>query len=271
MSLDRVVVASVARREFGAGLRTALRWLAPLAGLLLLVCVLQPALANGPLATKIESMPALMRRAFGLELVDFHRPALYLAVNFTYVAVGVGLFGGLLGARAIAQEEALRTADLLFVAPVRRSRILVGKAIAVACYVIALPAVLGAIAIATLGVVVDRPLEPALLVSMFAATTCLGICFAGVGMFVATHVRDARDANGATLGIVFGSFVLGIVSALTPVTAPLRYLSPFKLLEAMPVVAGGGVPVLPALGCTLAGILLGAWAIARYERRDLHA
>lgn len=269
MQPDLVVIGVVVRRELGANLKTALRWLAPLAGLVLLVCALQPSLAAGPLAAKIESMPAMLRSALGLGMVDFQRPAFYLATNFTSVVLGAALFAALLGAGTIAKEEALHTAELLYSAPVRRSRILIGKAIAVLIYTVALPIALAVVAIATLAAVVERPLEPALLASLFGTVVVIAICFAGAGMWIATRVRDARGAGGVALGLVLGAFALGIVSSLAPPVSALRYFSPFKLLEA-PAIVAGGVPVVSLVAVAATGFGLAARAVQRYERRDLH-
>lgn len=271
MRPERTIVWLVFRRELAAHVRSALRWALPLAAMLALLCALQPSLANGPLAAKLESLPPLMRQAFGLALVDFHRPAAYLATNFLYVVLAVALFAGLSGATIVAKEEVQHTAELLYAQPTRRRAILGGKAAALATYVVALPALLAIVPLAMLGAIVDRPLEPALIAALFAALGCLGICFAGVAMLVATLVRDPRNAGGGALALVFGTFVLGVISALAPQVAWLRWLSPFKWVESLAIVSRGGLPPLPATALVALGLAAATLAITRYERRDLHA
>jgi len=260
----------VLQRELRAHARGALAWWLAVAGMLALVCALQPSLANGLLAAKLESMPEAMRRAFGLELVDFHRPAAYLATNFLYVTLSAALIAARLGAAAIAREEALHTAELLYTQPVARTRILAGKAAAVATYAVAFPAGLAAVALPVLAAVADRPLEVGVAASLFAGTAALAVCFAGIGMLVAASVRDARSAAGIALGIALGTWFLGLVSALAPAVAPLRWLSPYKLVEPAAIAAHGLDPA--GVGTLLAvGAVCGALAILRYRRRDIPA
>ncbi len=265
--------AILVRHELGASLRTFLAWLVPMACLLGLTCALQPSFAGdgGALAAKIQAMPETLRKAFGVELVDFRRPAAYLAINFLSVTLIASLFGGLLGARIVAKEETLHTAELLYAQPVSRVHILAGKAAAVAVYAIALPLALGLLAVAILAAVVPGPLEAGLMAALFGGAAALSVCFAGAGMLVAAVVRDARSAAGGALAIVLGTYFLGVLSAIAAPAAPLRWLSPYKLVEPIAILARGGLdPVGPAALVAL-GIAFAAAGIARHRRRDILA
>jgi ABC-2 type transport system permease protein len=267
---DVPVIRIVLGRELRAHLRTALAWTLPLAALVALVCALQPAMANGPLAAKLASIPETMRRALGLEMLDFQRPANYLAANFMMVSVAIGLFAGLLGSSIIAKEETLHTAELLYTQPVSRAQILAGKAACVAVYMIVIPSVIALVAGGLLAVVANRPLEPGVLVQLFVGVIVLAMCFAGAGMLIASLVRDARNATGIVLGVVLGTFFLGIISALSPHVAALRWLSPFKWVEPTTIVVEG-LGVVAVLGLAGVAVACAALAIRQYRLRDLHA
>jgi ABC-2 type transport system permease protein len=256
-------------RELRGSLRTWLWWVVPVGALVAMTSALQPSLANGPLAAKIDSLPEGLRKAFGLEVVDFHRPVAYLATNFTMVALTSTLLAALLGANSIAREETLRTAELLYTQPISRTRILLGKALAVAIYIIAFPVVLALIAMILLGAVAERPLEPLAIIELFAGTTAVAVCFAGLGMLVATLVRDKRAATGAALGLVLGTYFLGVISAIAQPVAALRWLSPHKLAEA-PRILAGGLDARAVVGLVLVGLAAAAAAIARYRTQDIH-
>lgn len=263
------VVLVVLTRELRASFRTFLAWSIPLAGMLALVCVLQPSLANGPLGAKLQSMPEVMRHAFGLELVDFHSPVAYLATNALTFTVGVALFASLLGASIIAKEETLHTAELLYAQPACRSRILAGKLGAVAIYALALPLGLALVSTGLLELVADRHVEPAM-AGLWLANAAVALGFAGLGALVAATVRDARTATGATLAVVLGAYFVGLLSMMTSVTEPLRYLSPFKWNEPV-AVAAHGLSVLGVVGAIVLGAGAAIVAIRRYRHRDLHA
>jgi ABC-2 type transport system permease protein len=271
MLSDRRVASIVARHELAANLRTSVVWFGTLGALLALVCALQPALAAGPLAAKISSLPRAMRDALGMSMVDFHRPAAYLATNFTYVLLGVGLFGALLGARVVSKEEAQRTAEMLYTQPIRRGAVLGGKAVSVGIYAIAMPLALSLVPMTILGSITSRPLEPGLVVQLFVACSCVALAFAGVGMLVAATLRHARSAVNVTLAIVSGAFVVGVFSALAPSLGFMRWFSPFKLVDPTSLVMNGGLD--PQKATILVGIggVCALLAIHRYRKRDIHA
>jgi ABC-2 type transport system permease protein len=264
--------AIVFAHELRANLRGLLAWLIPVGALLALTCALQRSFVeSGLLEAKLQSLPASMRHALGLELVDFRRPPVYLATNFLLVVLPSSLFAGLLGVAVVAKEEILHTAELLYAQPASRGAILAGKAGALALHVIAFPAALGALALALLGAVAAAPLEAGLVARLFAGAVTVAIAFAGLGMLIAALVRDARDATPVALGLVFGTYLIGVVSTIAAPAAPLRFLSPFKLVEPSTIVAAGGLAPLPTVALIAVGIAAGALAIARYRRRDLHA
>jgi ABC-2 type transport system permease protein len=260
----------VARHELRAMLRTFLWWVLPVAALTAMTCALQPSLAAGPLAAKLDSMPAGLRKAFGLEAVDFHRPVAFLATNFTMTALTAALLAALLGASTIAKEETLHTAELIFVQPASRTRILVGKLASALVYSIAFPVVLAAVAMIVLGTVAARPLEPFAIAQLFIGTIAASVCFAGLGMLAAAFVRDKRSATSAALGIVLGTYFVGVISTISAPAAPLRYLSPHKLVEAT-YVAMHGLDPLRVVVLVVIGIAAAVVAIARYRSADIHA
>ncbi|HEY5922186.1 MAG TPA: ABC transporter permease subunit [Kofleriaceae bacterium] len=256
--------------ELRHSLRTWLWWVLPIGLMVTLTCALQPALAKGVLAAKMDAMPDALRRAFGFANVDFKRPAAYLATNFTTITLSTALFAGLLGAAMIAKEETLRTAEILYAQPTSRTRILVGKAAALAVYALAFPIALALLSIVTLSAVAEQTVEIGVIVELFIGATAIAVCFAGIGMLVAALVRDKRSASGATLGAVLGSYFVGVLSALDEVVQPLRWLSPYKLAEpAQILVNGTDVARLGLL--VIAGIGAATIAIAMYKRQDIHA
>src|SRR5262249_13783939 len=180
------------------------------------------------------ALPEGLRKAFGVGMVDFSRPAAYLATNFLAVTLIASLFGGLLGARIVAKEETMHTAEMLYAQPVSRVHVLAGKPAAAAGYAIALPRGGAIVAAAIRAAVVPAPLEPGLIAALFGGAAALAVCFAGAGMLVAALVRDARSATGGALAIVLGTYFLGALSAIAAPPPPPPLPSPYQPVQAHP-------------------------------------
>ncbi len=260
-------------RELRAHARTFALWFAPMTLLLGLMVALQPSMAgdDGVLAAKLAAMPDAMKRAFGLTAMNFARPPVYLSMVFVYVTLTASLFAGILGATIIAKEEALGTAELLLAAPIGRGAVIAGKAAALGLYAIAFNVGLAALAIALCALIIAAPTEPGLIAALFAGTGALALCFAGLGMLLATVLRTPRHAGGAALGVVLGAYLISMVSAAVPGAAALGRVSPFRAVDAGGIVLRGGVDPVAVAVLVAVGAAGAALAVHRFRRRDIHA
>jgi ABC-2 type transport system permease protein len=258
-------------RDLRAHLRGFLSWVLPVAALVVLVVSIAPSMMRqgSMLEAKLQAMPEGMKRVFGVALLDFRRPASYLAINFIYVTLTASLSAGMLGANILAKEEALKTAELLLTQPISRTRIVTAKALVVLLHAIAFNVVIATIAIIGLGLVMTGPTEASRIAQLFAGTTSLAICFGGLGMLIATLVKRARIAANAALGVVLGTYLLDVVGALSPDLDVLSRISPFRPMEPSRVIAAGGVDPLALLALCAIGVIAAIAAAYRYARRDI--
>jgi beta-exotoxin I transport system permease protein len=267
MSAIRLVLG----RDLRAHLRGLLYWLVPIAGLMIMVISIAPSMMQqgSMLEAKLQAMPEGLKRVFGVAMLDFRRPASYLAVNFVYVTLTASLSAGMLGATILAKEEALKTAELLLTQPVARSRIVAAKALVVAIHALAFNTALATIAIVGLGLVMPGPSEAGRVAQLFAGTTALAVCFGGLGMLVATLVVRARVAANAALGVVLGAYLIDVVGALSPDLDFLARVSPFRPMEPSRVIAAGGVDPIALAVLVAVGVAAAIAAGYRYARRDI--
>ncbi len=260
-------------RELRANLKSLLSWSLPMAALLVLYASLQASLSGdgGLLEAKLAAMPETMRKALGFQGLSLTRPVAYLATNFLTVTLTSALFGGILGATLVSKEETFHTAELLLTLPVSRAQVLLGKAGALALLVVAFQSVLALTALLSMRVFVPGNLEAGLALQLFAGALLLGLCFGGLGMGLATWVRQSRVAPSAALALVFGSYALGLVSHASERLEALRWLAPFRFVEPSEIVRHGGLDPLHAGGLLLLGAAGLAVALIRFGRKDVHA
>jgi ABC-2 type transport system permease protein len=257
-------------RELRAHRRALIGWTLAIAVLLVMVISIQPTMAQkgSALEAKLEVLPDAMKKLFGLQGLDFTRPGGYLAVNFLYVTLTAPLSAAILGANLVAKEESLRTAEILLTQPISRTRILLGKCGALAVHIALYHLVLAGITLAGLAIVVKGSIEAPMIVSLFAGTAALAVCFGGLGMLVATLVPRPRTAGNAALTVVLGGYLLSALGAITPSLEWLAWLSPFHWVAPTRILHHGGLE--PATGVIFAiGLAAAATAIARYARRDI--
>jgi ABC-2 type transport system permease protein len=171
------------------------------------------------------------------------------------------------GARAIAGEEEAGTLDLLLSTPIRRSRVLTGKAVALLVTTVALAVILWATVTA---------LSPATSLTVPAAdlaAACLMLLLVGLSLgSIALAIGCATGRRALALGITSGyavfAFMINGLAAAVSALKPLRPLSVFRwYLDPDPLTTGVHAENL----IVLVGVIVVAMVVAfvTLERRDL--
>jgi ABC-2 type transport system permease protein len=261
----------IARRELLAQRNATLGWLIPLTLLMVMYALLQPQVAgdSGLLAAKLAVLPDGLKHAFNLSTTDFNRPVGYLATNFLIVTLGASLFAGLLGANVVAREDAQRTAESVLTLPVRRWQVLGGKLFAAVGWLVVFFVVVGAATAGSLARVVTQPMEGTLVLSMFFGAFLLGVFFIAAGMLLGTVVQ-ARVAPSMSMGLVLGTYFLGVIAKVSPKAEAAGVLSPYRLVEPADIVQANGLEPRAIL-LVVAALTLLAGAFAWFARKDVHA
>ncbi len=261
-----------ASRELRAQRNAFLGWLVPLAGLMAAVAGMQPEVAGkgGLMAAKLAAMPENLKQAFGVGLVDFSRPAGYLATNFLLVTLGASLFAAILGASVVSREDVQRTTEAMLTLPVSRWQMLLGKALAGVSLVVTFHAVLLATTLAVFAAVHAAGVEVAPITAMFAGAAALGLLFFGAGFMLATMLTDSRPAPTMALGLVLLTYFFGVTARLSPKAEVLGLLAPYGAVDPSRIAEDGGLAP-KAVWLLVLGVSFLLAALVRYQRKDVHA
>lgn len=265
-------LVNVLRRELAAAWRTALGWWLATAAMVALTLSMQPQMAEkGSLfEQKAEMMPKALLVAFGIAIENLGDPVFYLATNFTMIQLLGAVLAGLLGAAALAREEAYGTSELLFSLPVARRTVVLGKVAAALLVLLCFDVGLLAVSLATYAGIGASLAGAGKIVTLYATTLALHAAAFGLALLATVRTRRPRGATSLGLGLVFGLYGLGVVGALSGSMAALKKLSPFAYAEPLPIIQATGVPggLWVLLAVTAATI---AATVALFERKDLHA
>ncbi len=252
--------------------RAVLAWTAFSACWPILYVALYPSIgAAREMERMLEEMPPALRAFFAAEGLDLASPEGYLNVElFSFVAPLLMMAISLtLGGSATAGEEERGTVDLLLANPVRRWRVVVDKAAAIAVATAILGAGLwGGIALG--GAIGGVELDMARVAAAVVSAGLLGAALGGVAMLVGalTGRRMQAIAAGAAVGVA--AFFVNSLAPLVEELEAWRPLSPFYHYI-------GNDPLANGLDAVHAGVLLAGAVIAvalaavAFERRDLRA
>jgi ABC-2 type transport system permease protein len=170
------------------------------------------------------------------------------------------------GARTLAGEEDAGRLELVLAYPLRRRDAVLAKGAALACEVLLVCVLAGAV-LAVFDPLVGFELSSGRLVAAVGVLVVLGVFHGWLALGMGAAVPNRALAIGVPAGVAAAGYLVNGLHELAGWLEPFRFLSPFWLVGTTPlqngIDAAGAVVVLVVAGAVLvAGALL-------IERRDL--
>lgn len=242
-----------------------------MAGLILLMLSMYPQFAADQQALNdmLELYPEQLKKAFGMNTLDFGSLIGFYAVEVYMIATLAGsVYAALLASSILAKEEGDKTIEFLLSKPITRSQIVMQKLLAVAVNLIVFNvAIAGAslIGFSFSDEPLDRPSFALLLLGAFL----LHASIASIAFLLSAVMRKSRSIVSIALGIVFASYALHLVSGISEQAKLLRHISLFHYVDAAELIASGHIDgVYAVIIVCLITICIGfAWMY--YNRKDI--
>ncbi len=259
-------------RELRANRKSLIIWSISMTLLILVGMVKYSAIeATGQSANELfNQLPEAMKSILGTNGLDLTSIGGYYAIFFLYFMLLAGVHSILLGAVIISKEERDKTADFLFVKPVPRNKIITSKLIATLIQLIVFNLVT---LIASIVIVAKYNKGESInqqIVQLMIALFILQLVFASIGLAISALVQNTKKATSLATVFLLSTFMLSVAIDLYDKIAFLKYITPFKYVNAADIM-GGGAFELPFMFFS-ALIIIGGITITYhyFKKRDLH-
>ena len=260
------------KREMKINLKSFIIWTLILIGLFLVVFLVYPSIVNSDSIQMMDEMmkifPEEMLKAFNMDISSIDTAFGWLKTEgFVFVLLITGVYSGILGSNILLKEESDKTVEYLNSVPVTRKKIVTTKIICGLLYIIIMVVAIGIFNFIGLSLSGDFDRKSYLLLSItpiFSSIVIFAIC-----LFLSTFTHKTKKTLGISLGIVFASYFLNIISEMSESTEFLKYISIFTLADIRNVIINvsiNSVMVALSIGITAVFMIL---AIIRYDRKEL--
>lgn len=219
------------RLETKTHVRSLLIWLIVVVALMFGLMSMFPSMKDSMASFDMSSFPKEMLEAFNLsDMAVLATAEGFFGYYFQYILIASAIFAAMLGTNALAREESEGTISYLYAQPISRVSIVSSKILANALiYTIYWAvSVLAAFLICLLfledgasGSEVFKDFSVLLL-----AGWVMGLTFLSVGIFLSSLLSSSKSATSLSLGLVFLTYILGIVGRLQDDFEFLVYFSP---------------------------------------------
>lgn len=260
------------RREMKINFKSFLIWTAILVGLFLVVFLVYPSIINSANIQMMDEMmqmfPEEMLKAFNMDISSIDSAFGWLKTEgFVFVLLITGIYSGLLGSNILLKEENDKTIEYLNSVPVTRKSIVLNKIICGILYIVFMVAILSIFNFIglTLSGNFDKKMYILLSITpIFSSLVIFAIC-----LFLSTFTHKTKKTLGISLGIVFASYFLKIISEMGESTEFLKYISIFTLADIRNVIINVAINPLMVILSIGISIIFMVGTLFRYEKKEL--
>ena len=220
---------------------------------------------------KLESIDPALLAALGMsEIMDFTLITNYFGYVLQFITLVIMVIVTQQAVSLLIKEETDGTIEYLCAKPVSRTDIFVQKLLAHLTVFALMSLVFIGVTLAGYLMFSDFGFVAALkeVLMFFASIFFVGLVFSSIGLLLSALLKSSKGAAGITIAIVFGTFLLGILSSLVKELDFLIWFSPLDWIKAKKLMSEGILLHEWIIGVTVIfGGTSAAWL--RYRKKDL--
>ena len=260
------------RREMKVNFKSFIIWLLIVMGIFSIVFLIYPSIIDSDnikmMYELLKIFPEEVLKAFNMDISSLDSAYGWLkSEGFVFLLLIVGCYAGILGSNILLKEENDKTIEYLNSLPVRRRDIVVQKALAGLAYIVLMVGLIGIFNFIGLSLSGDFDQKQYLFLSitpLFPSVVIYFIC-----MFFSTLTHKTKKMIGVSLGIVFISYMLHMLSTIADSVSFLKYFSVFTLSDIRNVITSTSIdPIMVVLSIGISGLFF-ILTMMHYNRKEL--
>ena len=260
------------KRELKVNLRGFIIWTGTLLVLLLLIYLVYPSIISDGKGNKVnemlEAFPPDLLKAFNMDISSLDSAFGWLkSEGFVFLYLITGIYSCLLGSNILLKEESEKTIEYLASLPITRRRVVLDKIVVSMIYIISMIVVLGVFTLVARNISENPDNRQLLLLSITPVFPAV-VLFA-LGLFISTFTHKTKKMLGISIGFVFASYILSVISEMGESVRGFQYLSVFTLADSRRVIADSELnPVCAVISVVLCAVFI-VLSLVRYQRKEL--
>ena len=260
------------KREMKVNFKNFIIWSLILIGIFLVVYLVYPSIVNSTDVKMMDEMmsmfPEEMLKAFNMDISSIDSAYGWLkSEGFIFVLLIIGCYAGILGSNILLKEENDKTIEYLNALPVKRTNVVLSKVSEALIYIVGMVLVIGLFNFIGLSFSGDFDKKQFILISLtpiFSSIVIFAVC-----LYISTFTNKTKKMFAVSMGIVFISYMLQILSTLSEDVEFLKYLSVFTLADLRNVILDISInPVMIIISFILTIIFI-LLSVIHYNKKEL--
>lgn len=260
------------KREMKYNLKSFLIWTSLIIAIYLVVYLIYPTIISSENVKLLNEMlavfPQEILKAFNMDISSIDSAYGWLkSEGFVFILLITGSYATILGSQIVLKEESEKTIEYLNSLPVKRQNIMMSKFIVGIIYITCMVIIIGIFNY--IGLTLSGDFNQKQYIYLSLSPLFPAYILYSLSMFISTFFHKTKKMLGISLGIVFMSYILQMLSELTESVEFLKYFSVFTLADIRHIITEiniNPIMIIISVVCTLLFLIL---SIIQYERKDL--
>lgn len=258
------------KRELKVNLKSLVIWSLIIVSMFILVFLIYPSIMQD--ADKVnefvKTMPEEILSVINMDIISINTVSGWLLTEGYLIINLLGsCFFAILGGTILLKEENDGTIDFLFSKPLKKSQIVSSKLFAGIIYVLVFNVIISLTTLIGLKMSHDFNFNHWFLSSI--APIFIHLFFFILAMLVSNYFKRTNKSVTVNLGIVLGSYILGVLSLMSDKLEFLKYFSPFEYINSDSIVLNNNLNGGNLILLTVYMIILIVGLYSTYNKKEL--
>lgn len=260
------------KREMKINLKSFILWTFLLCIMFLAVFLIYPDLIENEgmklMDEMIKAFPEEIIKSFNMDISSINTAfGWFQTEGLVFILLITGCYSGIIGSNILLKEEDDKTIEYLNSLPITRNKIAISKISAGLIYIIAMTFFIGIFNYIGLLFAEDFNQKTFFYLSLTPLISSLVIF--SLSMFISTFNKKTKKMIGISLGIVFGSYILNILSTISKSIEFLKYISVYTLADIRNIIVESSInPIMIIISITLSVSFL-YLSVVNYNKKEL--
>lgn len=260
------------KREFKINLKNFIIWLSILIIMFLVVFLVYPYIVTDETVKDMDELmkvfPEDLLKAFNMDITSISTAYGWLkSEGLMYLLLVIGFYSSILGGNILLKEENDKTIEYLGSLPIKRSTIITSKVLVSIVYIVLMVFLVGLFNYISLLLSGDFEQKQFILLSI--TPLIIGLPFFSLNLFISTFMHKTKKTIGISLGIVFISYFLNIISELSSKVEYLKYFSINTLGDVRNIIDDISINPINILISLIITIIFISLTYIRYNKKEL--
>lgn len=225
------------KREFKINLKSLIIWTLIIVFVLVIAFLIYPSLITDTvnLEELVNTMPKEILEIFNMDTISLNSVSGWLLTEgYLFINLVGSCFFAILGGTILLKEQSDGTIDFLFAKPIKKSKIVTSKLLTGIIYILIFNTIISVTNFIGLNLSNDFDFTHWILISV--APIFIHLFFFVLAMFVSNFFKKTNKSLTFNIGLVLGTYLIGVISLMSEKLEFLKYLSPFEYINSKTIV-----------------------------------